>query len=153
MLTKSQALYTFHPDVNYTCSTCVMLKDLPEGQHGCAWFGPSVKISAQAGSCGYYAHGGHPSRFQIPWLGLFTPEELGYTENAAGFGCRRCSEFIVGRDACKEVDRNSQGDTPGLISPYACCSAWEKDSKRGEMSDQQLVKLLAAPKVTIRRSA
>lgn len=141
-VSKAQALYTYHPEVAYTCESCVFEKDA-NGKDFCAFFGPSVEISEANGSCGYYSHG-HEGAPEVPWLSLFTPQELGYGENRNGFSCKRCVHFGVGKNDCNLVDRKSSGDTPGIISPNACCSLWELDPKRGSMSDKQLVQILAA---------
>lgn len=139
-LPKSAALYTFHPGEQYTCSSCMMLKEREKGK-GCAWFGPQYAVNEQIGSCGYYAHGDY-KKFNIPWIGIFTPIQLGYMENRPGFTCARCDEFKVPND-CEKVDKDSPGDTPGEISPKACCSIWERSPKRGGLSNEALVQILA----------
>lgn len=140
--TKAQATYTFHPGENYTCGSCVMLKDAPNG-HGCAWFGVQRMVSPTMGSCNYYAHG-DPKKLDIPWIGIFTPVQLGYDENRNGFTCGRCEEFHAPGD-CEKVDKASPGDTPGEISPKGCCSLWKRDPVRGGLADDRLVQILAKP--------
>lgn len=140
-ITKAEAGYQFHPDTEYRCRECVMSKELKDG-HGCAWFGPSEKISPDKGSCNYFAHA-HPDYHpEIPWLGLFTKEQLGYLENSQGFSCKRCHELLFPKHECKKVDRKSPGDTPGEINPNGCCDFWEADKKRATMSTPELVKLI-----------
>ena len=138
---KAEAGYQYHPDTEYRCEECVMIKDR-DGGKGCAWFGPTVPISASSGSCNYFAHTHDLTRPEIPWIGLFTKAELGYLENAEGFSCKRCEELIVLRNDCKKVDRNSEGDTPGEISPYGCCNFWEADRKRAQLTTPELVQIM-----------
>ena len=155
-ITKAQAGYTFHPDVpDYTCGGCTFEKDF-KGKDYCAYFGPSAPINEQIGSCNYWAHG-EPEiqKLEIPWLSIFTKQQLGYDENRPGFGCRRCANFILGKNDCTRVDRGSPGDTPGEISPNACCSVWVRDPKRGGLSNAALVPLVqikTAPRGPSRQS-
>lgn len=137
---KASAGYQFRPETNYTCGLCVFLKDTKTG-HGCSFFGPSAAVSDKHGSCIYFSHS-DSSKLDIPWLSLFTKQELGYEENLYGFTCARCEYFQMPGD-CRKVDRRSPGDTPGEISPHGCCSLWERSGKRGGMSDAELVQILA----------
>jgi hypothetical protein len=143
-IAKASACYQYHPDTEYRCQECAMLKKL-DGRHGCAWFGPTESVKPSAGSCNYFAHA-HPETFHtdVPWLSLFTKEELGYVENPNGFSCKRCEEFLPHASDCKKVDRNSEGDTPGEINPNGCCNLWEADRKRAGKTTPELVKLLGA---------
>lgn len=136
MLTKAQAGYQFRDGTEYVCGDCSFLKNTD----GCSLFAASDKISATAGVCNYFAKG--PS-LDLPFTGLFNKRELGYVENRVGFTCGRCDHFLVGKDGCRKVDKNSPGDTPGSISPRGCCSLWERDSRRGNLSTTALVQLLA----------
>lgn len=139
LLTKGQALYVFRPETpDYTCNACVFLK----GSDGCAMFARDFKVSGDMGSCNFWSHG--ERKINVPCLSLYTPEELGYAENPNGFGCRRCSEFIEQKNDCERVDRKSPGDSPGIISPDGCCAAWQKDAKRGKMTDAELATLLGS---------
>ena len=144
-ISKAEAGYQFHPDSEYVCGSCVLLKDLPQKKNGCAWFGPAVKVSATSGACNYFSHG-HPGdqMFDVPWFSLFTPIELGYLENKPGFGCKRCEHADLLRHDCSEVDKDSPGDTPGEIHPGGCCNLWEADKKRGKMSRDDLEAYLEA---------
>lgn len=145
-LEKEAAGYLFRPETSYVCGECVMHKPLPGDKYGCAFFGPGETVSLTEGSCGYFSHG-HPPKppNEVPWLPVWTKLELGYAENKNGFSCKRCEEFIVGRNDCKKVDKDSDGDTPGDISPNACCSNWERDTVRGNMATGMLVKILSSP--------
>jgi hypothetical protein len=143
-LDKQQAGYLYRPETRYVCGECVFQKELPGGKSGCAFFGPGETISLTKGSCNYFSHG-HRPKPEVPWLGVWTKLELGYDESPHGFSCKRCEEFIVGENACKKVDKDSEGDTPGTISPNGCCSNWEADPRRGKLSDEALVQILAAP--------
>ena len=136
-ITKAQAGYICNPETHYLCGECQFLKM----EDRCAYFGPNQMVSQTTGSCNRFKAGETDT---APWLKPFlTKVELGYMENAEGFGCQRCEEFKVGRDACKKVDRDSPGDTPGKIKPRACCDFWEADGKRAKMTDGQLVQLMA----------
>ena len=108
----------------------------------CAWFGPTVPISGEKGSCNYFAHAHPEQKPDVPWLSLFTKEQLGYLENAEGFSCKRCEEFLFPRHDCEKVDKNSPGDTPGEINPDGCCDFWEADRKRAKMDQEQLIQLM-----------
>jgi hypothetical protein len=141
-ISKAEAGYQYHPDIQYRCSDCVMMKPAKKGS-ACCWFGPSVPISPETGSCNYFAHAHPEQKPDVPWLSLFTKEQLGYLENAQGFSCKRCEEFIFPRHECKKVDRNSEGDTPGEISPDGCCDFWQADRRRAKMTNEELVQLMA----------
>lgn len=142
-LTKSEAGYQFHPDVEYTCSDCVMHKDLPKGGGGCAWFGPSDPISLESGSCNYFAHA-HDRKPELPWLALFTPVQLGYLENRQGFSCKRCVHIDLRQEDCERVEKDSNGDTPGEIDPMGCCNLWKPDRKRAALATPKLLDLIAS---------
>lgn len=77
---------------------------------------------------------------QMPWLGMYTKIELGYVENKQGFSCKRCD--LKGQD-CSQVDKNSEGDTPGRIEANTCCNLWEADRKRAKMTTPALLQLIA----------
>jgi len=141
LVSKARACYQFHPDTEYTCKSCVMLKNLGRNGHGCAYFGPSDPVSADSGGCNYFAHG---AGFNIPWLNLFTKEELGYMENRQGFSCKRCEYIDLQGHACEKVDAKSAGDTPGEIHPGGCCNFWDADPKRAKMPTDKLLVFIAA---------
>jgi hypothetical protein len=143
-ISKAQAGYTFHPDVAaYVCGGCVFEKDA-NGKDFCALIGPSVAISEETGSCNSWMHGEpEEQKIEVPWFSIATKQQLGYDENRVGFSCKRCSNFIVGSNDCLRVYRNSPGDTPGIISPDACCSLWKKDGWRGSLTTPQLVQVMA----------
>lgn len=147
---KAEAGYQYRPETQYRCGECVMLKPAGKGKEtasGCAWFGAGTEVSREQGSCIYFAHGA-PDHPEIPWLGLFTKEELGYVENRTGFSCKRCEYFdIEKRDCRKPVDKDSPGDTPGEIHPNACCDFWEPDPKRSKLDTEKLMRLIALAEV------
>ena len=140
-ISKARAGYQFHPDIQYTCQSCVMLKDLGKNGYGCAWFGPNDPVDAKTGGCNYFSHG---AGFAIPWMALFTKEELGYLESPNGFSCKRCEHIDIEDKDCEKVDRNSAGDTPGEINPGGCCNIWEADRKRAAMPTEKLLTYIAA---------
>jgi hypothetical protein len=148
MLAKSSAGYVFFTeDPSYRCGSCQFRKQ--EGAKlRCLFFGPLVLISGEHGSCNDYKYGNPVTdEYFAPFL---TKENLGYTENRLGFGCRRCSEFIVGKDDCETVDRKGGGFTPGRIDPLACCNFWRPDAVRAKLTDDQLIKITSAPRVVLR---
>ncbi|HLG97152.1 MAG TPA: hypothetical protein VKX49_12640 [Bryobacteraceae bacterium] len=112
---------------------------------GCAFFGPNVEISAQSGGCNAFAHA-DSGKYEIPWLGLFTKVQLGYAENKPGFSCKRCSHVDLAAEDCERVDKNSEGDTPGLIAANAYCNQWEPDKKRAPLSSEKLLNMISAVK-------
>ncbi len=128
MISKPEAGYVL-TNTNVLCGDCVFLRE----KNKCCYFGPSVSVSADKGSCNRWKGGAADT---VPFLEPFwNKPELAYLENSAGFGCRRCEEFKVGQVACKTV--------AGNIAPYACCDFWEKDSQRGALSNEALVQILA----------
>lgn len=147
VITKAQAGYIHAPGSNVVCGDCVFLRDSDK----CAWMGPKVTVSADHGSCNEFKQG---DSGKVQWLEPYRSKiELGYMENRPGFGCRRCEEFKAEQQACKVVKKDSPGATPGRIDRFGCCNFWERDPKRGGMSDKQLVQILAAkPKVGTRLS-
>jgi hypothetical protein len=137
MITKAQAGYIV-TKTNVLCGDCVFLRDKTK----CCYFGTSVSVSTTAGSCNRFKEG--PSDTVSFLAPFWTKQELGYVENSAGFGCRRCEEFKAVEDGCKKVDKSSPGASPGKILAFACCDFWEKDPKRGSLKNDQLIKILSA---------
>ena len=136
-ISKASAGYQVHYEADYTCGECVFAKGT-----GCAFFGPGETISLTKGGCNYYTHG-EPGEIKIPWLGMFTKDQLGYVENKNGFSCKRCEYFDYECNLCnKGVDPNSPGDTPGLIHPNGCCDFQEPDAKRGQMSREEVLRFI-----------
>lgn len=143
--TKAEAGYQVVADCEYLCGQCVFLKPIKDGS-GCAFFGPTVNISAESGSCNAFTHCDPKEQLEIPWIPMFNKVALGYMENKNGFGCRRCSELIATQNACKEVDKDSPGASPGAILPTGCCNFWGPDPKRSKMSTPALLQLMAGSK-------
>lgn len=135
MITKAQAGYVCSPGSDYLCQGCQFRRD----DSHCAYFGPAVPISFSEGSCNRWKIGAAITPWLEPYL---TKVQLGYVENKNGFGCRRCSEFKIGKDDCEVVERGSPGFTPGIISPEGCCDFQQPDKKRGQMTNQELVQIL-----------
>lgn len=138
---KEAVLYSYRPETSYTCSECAFAKN---NSTKCALYGPGETIKG-IGSCGLWLHmdPDNPISKEIPYLGLITKMESGYTENKNGFTCGRCEYFQVGKNSCKKVRSDAEGDNPGEISVRGCCNRWEKDKERGDMTDEQLNKLLS----------
>ena len=135
---KEAVLYVFRPETQYTCEKCIFYKE----DDKCAQFGPATDIKAY-GSCGFWVHK-DPKEMteEMPWIGLITKEQAGYDENKNGFSCKRC-EYYADLD-CEKVNKNSDGDTPGIIHPNACCNRWEADDKRSKMDLPQLMKAISS---------
>ena len=134
---KSDASYVFWPETEYRCSDqCTQL----HSPDICCKFGELDKIDADAGSCDYYEHGGATS-WNSPVTGLLTKSAAGYSENSAkvGFGCKRCEYFDPASLDCTRVDKDSQGFTPGMIHPNACCNFESLDATRGSLTREELV--------------
>ncbi len=131
---KEAVLYVFRPETQYTCDKCIFLKK----ENKCAQFGPATDIKP-FGSCGFWVHRDpRDMPKEMPWIGLVTKEQAGYDENKNGFSCKRCEYYENGMD-CKKVDKNSEGDTVGIIHPNACCNRWEADKVRSELSTDKLI--------------
>lgn len=138
---KEAVIYTFRPETQYTCDKCVFAK---EKAVKCAVLGAAEEIKPY-GSCGFWIHidPNQPNAPQIPWLGTVTKQEAGYDENKTGFSCKRCEYFVVGKNDCLVVDKDSEGDTPNEIHPNSCCNRFEADKKRAKMKTEELNELLA----------
>jgi hypothetical protein len=135
-ISKSKAGYLYAPTTDYKCEECQFVK---EKDTRCAYFGPKVLISGPTGGCNLFKAG---TSLDLPYLApFFTKQQAGYMENREGFGCRRCGEFLVGKNDCREIDKDSPGDTPHRIDPRACCDFWGPDKKRASMTNAQLVKI------------
>lgn len=137
---KEAALYVYRPETNYRCDECVFSK---VKSTKCALYGPLEDIKPE-GSCGMWMHMDPGSELadKIPYLGLVTKLETGYTENKTGFSCKRCEYFSPSKQDCAKVRKDSPGDTLGIIDANACCDRWSPDSERAKMTDKQLQKLL-----------
>jgi hypothetical protein len=126
--------------MNFVCEECTAIKANGAG-FACAYFGAHEPISPSTGSCNYYSPGPRGTE-AMPFLGNFTKQELGYVENATGFGCRRCEYWAMAKRDCSKIDKNSAGDTPGEISKDACCSQQQTDSWRGKLDARELSDLI-----------
>lgn len=140
---KSTVLYAFNPETQYTCGECV--NRIP-GKNLCALFGPDVPISAEYGSCGFYVHENVAKGISNPMLGNITKIQAGYEENKKGFSCKRCEYFLMGKNDCKKVDKNSEGLTPNIIHPNACCNNWDADKERAKMDTEILLNMTSKDK-------
>jgi hypothetical protein len=136
---KQAAGYIYRPETKYHCDECIFAK---EDSTKCALFG-SVESIKPYGGCNLYIHKDPDSSTakSIPFLGLITKLEAGYEENKPGFTCGRCEYYLSKGQDCKRVKKESPGDTLGIIDNHGCCNKWEKDSKRGDMKDEQLDKI------------
>lgn len=132
---KEAVLYIHRENTNITCGQCVFIKS-----NKCKLFGNTVTVSRESGSCGFFIKG--EENDAITFIGTITKVEAGYLENKNGFTCARCEEFLPEQRACKKINKDSKGDDPGKIEPGACCNRWEKDKIRGNMTDEQLKKVI-----------
>jgi hypothetical protein len=143
---KEAVLYIFRPEVNITCQKCVFIKggDKAKNKDGdkCAVLGPTETISAKTGSCGFYIHGDLGEAGEVPWIGFITKPEAGYFENKTGFQCKRCEYFDFKLKDCEKVDKDSEGDTPGMIHPDGCCNHWEADDVRAKLPPDKLFNII-----------
>lgn len=132
---KEVVLYIHRENTNMTCGQCVFIKG-----NKCKLYGISTTVSRETGSCGMFVKG--EENDSIPFIGTLTKVETGYLENKNGFTCSRCEEFLPGQRTCKKVNKDSKGDDPGKIEPGACCNRWTHDPVRGNMTDEQLTKVI-----------
>lgn len=144
---KEAVLYIFRPETQYTCDKCVhdklpANKDITKGK--CAILAATEDIKPY-GSCGFWIHMDPLAEAtpDVPFLGVMTKDQVGYAENKTGFSCKRCEYFDPSRMDCEKVDKDSIGDTPGIIHPNACCNRWEPDDTRAKMTTEQLNKLFS----------
>lgn len=145
MISKAEAGYVCNAGTDYLCGDCQFHKDANGAR--CAYYGPIIPISLTAGSCNRFKFG----TGDVPWLKpYFTKIQLGYLENVPGFGCKRCEELLPKEHACKRVDKDTPGFTPGRIESTGCCDFWERDVVRGGMTDDQLSKALSGGRVVLR---
>jgi hypothetical protein len=143
-ITKEAVLYIFRPETDYTCSKCVFSKNkLYPNTTKCKVLGPAETIES-FGSCGFYIHMDPKGEVtpEVPMLGVMTKDQVGYFENKFGFSCKRCEYFDAKTLNCEKVDKDSEGDTPGIIHPNACCNNWEPDKIRAKLSSDKLSVLL-----------
>jgi len=141
---KEAVLYVFRPETQYTCDKCIFSKNKKyPNSTKCKIFGVNEDIKPY-GSCGFWIHADNLNENtpEIPYIGLITKEESGYDENKEGFSCKRCEYFDMKNNDCEKVNKNSQGDTYGMIHPNACCNKWEADDKRSKLSFEKLAELL-----------
>lgn len=136
---KEAVLYTFRPETQYTCEKCLFRR---EEATKCALFSAAESIKP-SGSCGFWIHfSPEKAGLDMAPIGGVTKLEAGYMDSKNGFSCKRCKFFDASALKCEKVDENSQGDTPGTIQPNACCNAFCKDDKRGEMTTDQANKAI-----------
>ncbi len=138
---KEAVLYIFRPETQYTCNKCV-------NYHATNMEAPAAKCALLAaketikpfGSCGFWIHMdpfAENSPF-IPSLAVLLKTQAGYAENKNGFSCKRCEYFDPEKLDCRKVDKDSEGDTPGMIHPNACCNRWEADDIRSKKTTEEL---------------
>lgn len=126
-------MYVEIAGTDYVCGDCAFLN---QSQCELMPLGNDL-VSPRAGGCNNFTYGGADGVNVVPQ----SRDALGYLENHNGFGCRRCEEFKPEGLACKKVDKNSAGaGRLGAILPIGCCNFWQRDPRRGTLSNQDLVR-------------
>jgi len=138
MIDKSHAGYMHMPRGDYDCDDCPFWI---ESSRRCVLHGAS-DIVLPTDSCNFFCLGVAGSFGQTP-LGYVTKLESGFAHSTAGFSCKRCANWLRDEWGCVGVDKNSEGDDPGIIHPDACCCLWEKDPEYGDMPSEALVHILS----------
>lgn len=118
-IAKEVVLYIHKRNTLYRCRDCVLAK-----AHAtrCALFGGTVPISP-LGTCAEWIQ--KKGGIEVPFIGGYTKEQLGYVEFPEGYSCAHCEEFLPDQEDCRKVDKDSPGDDPGKIVAGACCNRWE----------------------------
>lgn len=128
-ISKSAAGYQMVPNTEYTCGDCVAYDP---ADAACLYMSSAVRVMPMDGS-NYFIKGAPetigPRMGMIGGdfdgdsaLGLLSIDQIGFARSSFGFGCKRCEYFIPDLMDCQKVDKDSKGDTPGLIHPGACCN-------------------------------
>jgi len=125
---KSVVLYIHKRNTFYQCRDCVLAK---AQANRCALMGANIPIKP-IGTCGAWLQ--RKGNIEVPFIGGYTKEELGYEEVPEGYSCGHCEEFLPGEKDCKKVDKHSPGDDPGSIESGGCCNRWEKQNEHEEVS-------------------
>ena len=120
---KAVALYIHKRNTLYRCRDCVLAK---AQANKCALLGIAVSIKP-IGTCGAWIH--KKGNVEVPFIGGYTKEELGYVEFPEGYSCGHCEEFLPDQQDCRKIDKDSPGDDPGRIVSEACCNRWESMSE------------------------
>lgn len=135
---KASVLYLLRPGTDYTCGDCVFIRD----ENKCAIYGKKETISPSTGTCGLW--GEDVEGVYVPFLDSATKVQTGYEESPEGFSCGRCHYFDFSKSDCSKVDKDSPGDTPGMIHFASCCNLFEADDVRVDKSSKELVQIAKA---------
>jgi hypothetical protein len=136
---KESVLYVLRPETQYTCEKCLFRRDEATK---CALFSAAEPIKPN-GSCGFWIHfSPEKAGIDMAPIGAVTKQEAGYADSKHGFSCKRCKFFDPLALKCQKVDENSLGDTPGVIHPNACCNMFDPDPSRGQMSTEDVNKVI-----------
>lgn len=136
---KSSVGYMLKPATQYCCSDCVMFLD---EKHRCMILGDENVLVTSG--CNNFVPG-TPASFGENPLYVLNGLEVGLTHTDYGFSCKRCIHFNEENWDCEEVDKNSEGDTLGMIHPDACCNEWEPDPVRGGLPTEAVRQLVGRP--------
>lgn len=122
---KQAVLYIHIDGTNYQCRDCILFIT----NNHCLVHRKDDKI-LPSDSCGLFIYG-EPAEEGTP-LGIITPEQSGLThsENDTGFSCKQCEYFGSQVKDCQKVNKDSEGDDPGIIHPDACCNNWDSNDEQ-----------------------
>jgi hypothetical protein len=129
-VTKAEAGYVLTPGSCYFCSECAFIT--ADGL--CSMYSGSEAKVAFYGGCNLWQD---LYKGRMAGNGAATRATTGYTENRAGFSCKRCEEFNPAKLRCKKVGEDGP-PAPGEISPDGCCNHWEKSPRTGNDTFVQL---------------
>ena len=135
-LSKTLVLYVFNPPSKYTCSECCYYIG---GK--CNQYTLQDENVSKVGSCNLWEYN-KENTLKLTGPHSRTKESTGYMENSTGFGCRRCEYFIADTQHCKEVSETGS-PIPEKISAWGCCNNWQKDTIRGNLTDEEFKNLKA----------
>jgi hypothetical protein len=142
MITKAQAGYIMVPHSTYTCGECV---SYDADDRRCLFLSPSSIVLPFDG-CNYFAPGEPESIIPKDGkgldadgdsaMGLLSDQEAGLVRSNFGFSCKRCANYIGNMFDCQLVDKDSEGATPGMIVPDACCNCWIPDPTNSSLPEE-----------------
>lgn len=136
-LDKDDAGYQFKPNTQYECGDCVHYLDQ---MRKCILISDAENV-LPFDSCTYFAKG-MPGQLGSQRLYCISSVEADYSRSNFGFSCKRCEHFSPEKWDCEAVNKDSEGDTPGMIHPDACCNLQEPDPVRGQLPTEAVRNLI-----------
>ena len=136
-LDKDDAGYQFKPNTQYECGDCVFY--LPDHRK-CQLLSDAESVLPFDG-CTYFVKG-VPETLGTERLYALNSLEADYSRSNFGFSCKRCVHFIMESWDCEGVNKDTPGDTPGMIHPDACCNLQEPDPVRGQLPTEAVRTLI-----------